>query len=144
MAGTHALGGLVVAQTVIKTLTAANVEEANGVLATIYVPNKATILDVILTVTDLDDSTGLVIDVGDSSGPASSDDARFISNFTGQAAGSIRASDSAGLLEGTYTYRGLKDTDDNQIEQGIEATVSTVATTGAAGTLTLTIIYYVN
>ncbi len=143
MAGTHALGGLVTTQTVVKTLTIANVEAANGVLATIAVPNKATILDVILTVTDMDSSTGLTIDVGDATGPSTADDNRFIAAFTGQAAGSIRASDSAGLLEGTYTYRNLSGTDDAQVEQEIEATVAAVATTGVAGTLTLTIIYFV-
>jgi len=143
MPGTHALGGYVTAQTVVVALSIADVELANGVLATIAVPNKATILDVILTVTDMDSSTGLDIDVGDASGPASPDDGRFISAFTGQAAGSIRASDSAGLLEGTYTYRNLAGSDDAQVEQEIEATVETVATTGVAGTLTLTVIYYV-
>ena len=142
MSGTHALGGIVTAQTIVKALTAANVETANGVLATIAVPNKATILDVILTVTDMDSSTGLTIDVGDASGPATPDDNRFIAAFTGQAAGSIRASDSAGLLEGIYTYRNLSGTDDAQIEQEIEATVAAVATTGVAGTLTLTVVYY--
>ena len=141
MAGTHALGGYVNAQTLVVALAATDVEVANGILATINVPNKATILDVILTVTDMDSSTGLTIDVGDASGPATSDDNRFIAAFTGQAAGSIRASDSAGLLEGVYTYRNLAGTDDAQIEQGIEATVAAVATTGVAGTLTLTVIY---
>lgn len=142
--GTHALGGHVTAQKIVAACTAAQVEAANGILATVYVPNKATILDVILEVTDMDSSTGLLIDVGDASGPATADDDRFIAAFTGQAAGSIRASDSAGLLEGTYTYRNLSGTDDAQTEQGIEATVNTVATTGVAGTLTLTVIYFVN
>jgi len=143
MPGTHALGGYVVVQKVVKALTAADVEVANGILATIAVPNKATILDVILDVTDMDSSTGLTIDVGDASGPATADDNRFIAAFSGQAAGRIRASDSAGLLEGTYTYRNLAGTDDAQIEQEIEATVAAVATTGVAGTLELTIIYFV-
>jgi len=143
MAGTHALGGFVTVQKGIFACTIAQVEAANGVLATLAVPNKATILDVILEVTDMDSSTGLLIDVGDASGPATADDNRFIAAFTGQAAGIIRASDSAGLLEGTYTYRNLKGTDDSQIEQEIEATVNTVATTGVAGTLTLTVIYFV-
>jgi len=144
MAGTHALGGFVTAQTLTVTLTVAQVEEANGVLATIAVPNKATILDVILTVDDMDSSTGLTIDVGDDSGPSTSDDNRFIAAFTGQAAGNIRASDSAGLLEGTYTYRNLAGTDDAQIEQEIEVTVAAVATTGVTGDLTLTVIYFVS
>ena len=143
MPGTHALGGAVTAQTVVAAVTAAGAEVANAVLATIAVPNKATILDVILEVTDMDTGATFAIDVGDASGPATADDNRFIAAFSGQAAGTIRASDSAGLLEGVYTYRNLAGTDDAQIEQEIEATVQTVAATGVAGTLTLTVIYYV-
>jgi len=144
MAATHALGGAVTSQTMSVACTIAQVEAADAVLATMVVPSRATILDVVLTVTDMDSSTGLLIDVGDSAGPATPDDNRFIVAFTGQAAGTIRASDSAGALEGTYTYRGLKGTDDNLTDnQEIEVTVNTVATTGVAGTLGLTIIYFV-
>ncbi len=145
MPGTHALGGYVTAQKVVVALTIADVELANGVLATVSVPNKATILDVILQVTDMDSSTGLDIDVGDASGPSTADDNRFIAAFAGGqgTTGIIRASDSAGLLEGTYTYRNLAGTDDAQVEQEIEATVQTVATSGVAGTLELTVIYFV-
>ena len=143
MAGTHLLDGNVTAQTIAVSLTQADVEAANGILATLAVPNKATILDVILTLTDMDSSTGLEVDVGDASGPSTPDDNRFIDQFSGQTAGSIRASDSAGLLEGTYTYRNLAGSDDAQIEQEIEATVAAVATSGVAGTLTLTVIYFV-
>jgi len=145
MAATHGLGGAVTSQTMNGiACTIAQVEAAGAVLLTMAVPQRATILDVILTVTDMDSSTGLLIDVGDSAGPETADDNRFIAGFTGQAAGTIRASDSAGALEGTYTYRGLKDTDDNLIDnQEIEVTVNTVATTGVAGTVGLTVIYFV-
>ena len=140
--GNNALGGYVVAQTVIASVTAAVAEVVDSVLATVYVPNNATILDVILTVTDMDTGgTTLTLDVGDSSGPATADDDRFIAAFAGSAAGSIRASDSAGLLEGVYTYRGLKGTDDSQTEQAIECTIKAAATTGAAGTVTMTVIH---
>jgi len=132
--GTTVIGGIVTAQTVVKSLTAANVEEANGVLAEISVPGDARILDVILEVTDMDTGATLEIDVGDAAGPTTPDDNRFIDQFSGQAAGTIRASDSAGLLEGTYLYSTTG-------EQVIQATVAAVAATGAAGTLTLTIIY---
>ena len=145
MAGTHALGGAVVAQKQTVACTIAQVEAANAVLATVYVPNSCTILDVILTVTDMDSSTGLLLDVGDSSGPATADDNRFLAGVSGQAAASFRASVMAaadGLLLAPYDYRGLKGTDDSQIEQGIEVTVNTVATTGVAGSLTLTVIYF--
>ncbi len=131
---TTMIGGHVVSQTVVAAQTATGVEVANAVLAFIDVPGDARILDVILEVTDMDTSTGLTIDVGDAAGPATPDDNRFIAAFSGQAAGNIRASDSAGLLEGTYLYSTTG-------EQRIEATVAAVATTGAAGTLTLTVIY---
>ena len=126
---TTMIGGHVVSQTIVATCTVAQVEAVDTVLATINVPGDARMLDVILEVTDMDSGAGLVIDVGDTD-----DDDRFIANFSGQAAGSIRASDSAGLLEGTYLYSTTG-------EQAIEATVSTAAATGVAGTLTLTVIY---
>lgn len=141
--GTHALGGIVCAQTVVASVSTAQTA-INTVLATIYVPNKATILDVILTTTDMDTGTPIMtLDVGDSSGPATPDDDRFIADFPASAAGSIRASDSAGLLEGIYTYRNLAGTDDAQVEQAIECTVHTAPTTPAAGTVTMTVVYCV-
>ena len=146
MAATHALGGAVTSQTMTGiACTATQVETADAVLLTMLVPSRCTVLDVILTVTDMDSSTGLLIDVGDSAGPETPDDNRFIAAHSGQAAGSIRASDSAGALEGTYTYRGLKGTDDNLTDnQEIEVTVNTVATTGVAGTVSLTVEYFVH
>ena len=141
--GTHALGGHVTAQTITVSLAAADSEVADAVLITMAVPNTATILDVILTVDDMDDGATGTIDVGDASGPATADDNRFIDDFTIQAAGSIRASDSAGLLEGVYTYRNLAGTDDAQIEQEIECTINTVSATGTTGDITMTVIYYV-
>lgn len=143
MPGTHALGGYVTAQTVSWTHTAAVAAVIDSVIATIAVPNKATILDVILEVTAIGDTGAtLTYDVGDASGPATADDNRFISAFSGQATGSIRASDSAGLLEGTYTYRNLSGTDDAQVEQEIELTILAAAATGAIATGRLTIVYY--
>ena len=143
MAGTHALGGHVTAQTISWTHTAAVAAVIHSVIATMSVPNKATILDVILEVTAVGDTGAtLEYDVGDASGPATADDNRFIDQFSGQATGSIRASDSAGLLEGTYTYRNLAGTDDAQIEQEIELTIAAAATTGAIATGRLTVIYF--
>lgn len=127
--GTTMLGGHVVCQTVTVSPTVAQVEAVDTVLASIDVPGDAIMLDVILTVTDMDTGATLAIDVGDTS-----DDNRFIAAFSGQAAGSIRASDSAGLLEGIYQYSVTG-------EATVEATVQAAATTGAAGTLTLTVVY---
>jgi hypothetical protein len=147
MAGTHALGGVVTAQQATFAVTAAQAETAGATLGTIYVPNKATILEIILTTEDLDDGATLELDVGDSSGPETADDNRFIDQFSGQAAGTIRAVGLAaadGLLVAPYTYRNLAGTDDAQTEQAIEITVAAAAATGAAGNITMTVIYFVN
>jgi len=139
MAGTQ-LGGIVTAQRMSVACTAAQVETADGVLATMEVPTDAVILDVRLTVTDMDSSTGLLIDVGDAAGPATPDDDRFIAAFTGQAAGSIAAAGEGNLLaDSEYAYTAASS---SRTVQEIEATVNTVATTGVAGTLTLTAIYF--
>jgi len=136
--GTTALGGHVTSQTVVAAQLATATEAANGVLATISVPTDARILDVILEVTDMDSGIAGLVDVGDASGPTVPDDNRFIAAFSIQAAGTIRASDSAGLLEGTYLYVA---SDSARNEQEIECTVNTPSTTGVAGTITMTVIY---
>ena len=144
MAGTHPLGGYVTAQILNWTHTAAIAEVISSVIGSIFVPNKATILDVILEVTAVGDTGAtLEYDVGDATGPETADDNRFIDQLSGQATGAIRASDSASLLEGTYTYRGLKGTDDSQVEQEIQLTIAAAAATGAIATGRLTIIYFV-
>lgn len=136
--GMTTLGGIVCAQTVTKSLTAAAVEVTDGVLATVSIPGDATVLDVILSVTDMDEGSALAIDVGDAAGPETPDDNRFIAAFSGQAAGNHSAAASGNLLEDkTYTYSTTG-------EQEIQATIETVAATGAAGTLTLTVIYFRN
>jgi hypothetical protein len=138
MAGTHALGGHVTAQTVTAVVTAAVAEVVDSVLATIYVPNSCTILDVILTSTDLDTGgTAIELDVGDSSGPATSDDDRFIAAFAASGVLTERAAATAPL----YSYAHVKDTSDDQVEQAIECTIKTVATTGQLGSITMTVIY---
>lgn len=139
MTGTATLGGIVTAQTVVAAVTTAQTA-INTVLATINVPNGATILDVILTTTDMDTGSPLMtLDVGDAVGPASPSDNRFIDAFPASAVGSIRASDSAGKLEGVFTYAATPTT--AQVEQAIEVTVKAAPTTAAAGTVTLTVIY---
>lgn len=129
MPATTTIGGFVVSQTVIVAQLATATEAANGVLATVTVPGDARILDVILDVTDMDSGAAGLVDVGDTS-----DDNRFIASFSIQVAGTIRASDSAGLLEGTYLYSTVGD-------QDIQVTVNTVSTTGLTGTVELTVVY---
>ena len=139
MAGTSALGGYMMAQTATFAVTAAQAGTVNAVLGTIYVPNNAIIHDVIVAVTDMDDGATGLIDVGDSSGPATADDNRFIAGFSIQAAGNHAAAASGNLLEDkVYAYVNS----DAQTEQGIEVTVNTAAATGAAGTITMTVVYH--
>jgi hypothetical protein len=134
----QALGGYLMAQTATFSVTAAQVETANAVLGTLYVPNDAIIHDVIVQTEDLDDGAAGLIDVGDSAGPATADDDRFVAGFSIQAAGSHRASASGNLLEDdVFVYVN----DDAQVEQGIEVTVNTVSATGAAGDITVTVIW---
>ena len=143
MAGTNALGGYLVAQKATFAVTAAQAEAAASVLGTIYVPNNAVIVDVILSVdTIIDDGAQATIDVGDSEGPATPDDNRFISGFSGQATGNIAAAGEGNLLvDQVYAY--VNDADNYpQTEQAIEITLQAVAATGAAGQLTLTVIYF--
>ncbi len=136
--GTTTLGGIVVAQRMAVACTIAQVEAADAVLVTMEVPTDAVILEVILEVTDMDSSTGLLIDVGDAAGPTVPDDNRFVAAFTGQAAGAVRAGIAAGLLEAPYAYTAASSA---RLVQNIEVTVNTVATTGVAGTVTLTVMY---
>ena len=134
---TTALGGYVCAQTVTKSLLAADLV-INAVLAEVDIPGDATVLDVILAVTDMDDGATLTIDVGDAAGPDTPDDDRFIAAFSGQAAGNIAAAASGNLLEDkVYTYSTTGT-------QTIQATAKAAAATGADGTLTLTVIYFRN
>ena len=138
MAGTSTLGGIVTAQTATFAVTAAQAELVGATLGTMYVPNNCTILDVILTSTDMDTGgTTLTLDVGDSSGPATSADDRFIAAFAASGVLTERAAATAAV----YTYSHTKGTDDSQNEQAIEITVKAAATTGAAGTLTMTIVH---
>lgn len=140
--GMTAIGGFLCAQTVSAAVTAAQTA-INTVLATLAVPGDASIVEIILTSTDLDTngSPAITLDVGDASGPETPDDDRFIAASTvAQAGGTQRASTNGGtngLLNPIYTYSTTG-------EQEIEVTVKAAAATGAAGTVTLTVIYFRN
>ena len=130
-----ALGGEVQYQQVTVTPTAAEVGVANAVLATITVPADALILDVMLSTTDMDTGAGLLFDVGDSAGPATPDDDRFIAAFSGQSADVIHSGYTAGnLTENPIDYGSLSVTG---ATVDIECTINTVAATGANGTLVM-------
>ena len=128
--GTTALGGYVTAQRISVAVAAADLT-ADAVLASMDIPGDATVLDVILSVTDMDSGASGLVDVGDTS-----DDDRFVANFSIQAAGNHAAAASGNLLEDqTYTYSTTG-------EQTIEVTVSTAPATAVAGTITLTVLYF--
>ena len=135
--GTTALGGALTAQKVSVSLLAADYEVANAILISISVPGDATIVDVIVDTDDNDDSTGLLYDVGDVSGPAVPDPDRFIAILSGQAAGILHANVAAGLLDSSHTYANT-----GSLESVIELTINTVATTGTDGDVSLEVIYY--
>lgn len=127
--GTAAIGGIVTCQKIVKSVAAADLD-LNDVVCSIFVPGDAYILDVILTVTDLDTNgtPTLVLDIGDTG-----DDARFVSNTNiGQTGGTIRYGSTATNPGYQYAVAG---------EQEIQVTVSTAAATAAAGTATFTVVY---
>lgn len=135
--GTTALGGYVCAQHVTASVAAAD-NVLNAVLASVDIPGDATVLDVILAVTDMDSGATGTLDVGDSAGPDTPDDDRFIAGFSMQAAGNIAAAASGNLLEDkTYTYSTTG-------EQTIEVTVKAAPATAVAGTVDLTVVYFRN
>lgn len=142
MSATTNLGGILTAQTVTASVTAAVAATADAVLASLKVPGDASIVEIILTVTDMD-SNGTpthAVDVGDSAGPDTPDDDRFISALATNNGATERASTDGGtngLLNAIYTYSTTG-------EQTIEVTNETPAATGAAGTVTLTVIYFRN
>ena len=130
--GTTALGGFVTAQHVSAAVAAGDLT-ANAVLASVDIPGDATVLDVIVAVTDMDTGASGLVDVGDTD-----DDNRFVAALSIQAAGNIAAAASGNLLEDkTYTYSATG-------EQTIEVTVNTAPATAVAGTVDLTVVYFRN
>lgn len=142
--GTSALGGYVMAQTATFAVTAAQTA-INTVLGSIYVPNNAIIHDVILSATDMDTNGSPVmsIDVGDAAGPATPDDDRFIADHLTGVTTTYHAAAGSGNLLDDKVYAYVNDAANYpQNEQEIQVTVRTAAATGAAGTVTLTVIYH--
>jgi len=134
MSGTTALGGYMVAQKITESVLAAELV-TDAVLISIDVPGDATIYDVVVSTTDCDDGATLTYDVGDTAGPDTPDDDRFIAALSGQAASVLHANIDGGLLENSHTYSNTGDTT-------IALTVKAGAATGADGTVSLEVIYY--
>lgn len=110
------------------TLTAALA--GADVIQMVKIPKNAQILDVILTVTDLDTGTpAIVLDVGDGD-----DVDRFIDGATtGQAGGTVRMGSGITTATNVHTYTA---------DDTIDVTVATAPGTGATtGTVTLAVLY---
>lgn len=115
---------------VFGTYTVAAALVVNDIVQCVQVPVGATIMEVILNVTDLDTSTGLVLAVGDGG-----DDDRFIKGSTiGQTGGTVRL--GSGIVDNAcnqYTYTA---------DDTIDVKVTTAPTTGAtSGTIGLAVSY---
>lgn len=133
-----AIGGLVLYEDVTVSLLAATVETLGATLATITIPADAIVLDVVLSVTDMDTGATGAVDVGDSSGPETPDDNRLISAFSIQDADVIHSAWSGNLTEFPVDYGALTVTG---ATVDIECTVQAAAATGADGTLKMGIYY---
>lgn len=102
----------------------------NDVIQMVKVPKGARVFELILTVTDLDTSTGIVIDVGDGDDPD-----RYIDGTTiGQTGGTVRLGSGIVNNSPAYTY-----TADDTIDILIQ--VAATGTAATTGTLTLAVGY---
>lgn len=104
----------------------------DDIIQMVKVPAGATVLDVRLTVDDLDSGSGLVLDVGDGD-----DDDRYILGTTiGQGGGTVRL--GSGITGSTAATNSLHT---YSAEDTIDIHVDTAPAGGGTGTLTLMVIY---
>lgn len=117
-----------VCDTVKVAITTGMLDNANDDVGLLWLPKGAVIVYARLDSTDMDESTGLVLDVG-----IAGTEELIIANATiGQAGGSSVALAAAGFL-----YKCTARTQ-------LRAYVSTAATTPAAGTLSFAVAYFVD
>lgn len=119
--------GLVV-DTAIVALTTAMIDNANDDVGLLWLPKGAVILSMGLSLTDVDDGTAFVIDIGTSA----SEELLVANATTGQAAGLNVTMAAAGHLAKMTARTQLR------------AFVSTAAGTPAAGTLKFHVVYFVD
>lgn len=118
----------VVCDTVSVAVTTAMIDNADDDCGLLWLPKGAVIVYARLDATDMDESTGLVLDVG-----ISGSEELIIANSTiGQAGGSSVALAAAGFL-----YKCAARTQ-------VRLYVSTAAATEAAGTVKFAIMYFVD
>lgn len=121
--------GLCVAQAIV-ALTTAMIDNANDEVGLFYLPKGAVVTGITAMSTDIDTngSPAVVIDIGDDS-----DEDRLLAASTiGQAATLSSAIATTGFM-----YKYTADT-------LIKAYIKTAAATGAAGTLTVVVTYFVD
>lgn len=118
----------VVCATAIVAFTTAMIDNANDDCGLFRVPKGAVIVGGTISATDMDSSTGLAIDVGDSG----DEDRLFAASTVGQAATLSSALAPAGHL---YKYTA---------ETQIRAYIQTAASSGAAGTFKVSLLYFVD
>jgi len=127
----QARGGVGV-QSVTETYEAGTALVIDDIIQMVKVPAGATVLDIILSVDDLDSGTTIVLDVGDGS-----DDDRYILGTTiGQGGGTVRLGSgvvgAAAASAHGYTYSA---------EDTIDVHVDTAPSGGGTGTISMTVIY---
>lgn len=124
----HGYAGTVKVAATSIALTTAMIDNANDDVELFWVPAGAVICDVQVRLTDVDDGTALVIDVGD----ATVEDRLVAAATTGQAAGRTETLAAAGFLYKYTTATRLK------------LFIKTAAGTPAAGTLTVAVYFFID
>lgn len=119
-----------ITDTVTVSLTTAMIDNANDEVELLWVPKGAVFDSAVLSASDMDTnvSPGLAIDVGDDS----DEDRIFAASTVGQA-GTL----STAWARSAHGYKWSSATK-------IKAYIQTAAATGAAGTITFTIRYFVD
>lgn len=119
-------------QTVAETYQAAVALVTDDVIQMVKIPAGATIVDIILSVDDLDTGAALILDVGD----GDNDDRYILGATIGQGGGTVRLGQgitgAAAADAANYTYTA---------EDTIDIHVDTGPSGGGTGTLTLVVIY---
>jgi len=127
----QARGGVGI-QSITETYEAAVALVIDDIIQMVKVPAGATVLDIILSVDDLDGGSALVLDVGD----GDNDDRYILGSTIGQGGGTVRLGSgitgAAAASCAGFTYTA---------EDTIDVHVDTAPSSGGTGTITMTVIY---
>lgn len=117
-----------VTATAIVAMTTAMLDNANDDVGLFYVPAGTVVTGITVSATDMDSATGLLIDIGDSA-----DEDRLVAASTVGQAGTL----STALARTGHLYKYTAQTQ-------IRAYINTAATTPVAGTLQVSLRYFVD